>query len=81
MGTELNQSLNPSPQKALHFTLEFALILTQNILSLVVGMKNEKCLQVKMLVTQLCTTLATPWTIAHQVPLCLEFSRQEYWSG
>ena len=24
---------------------------------------------------------ATPWTIAHQVPLSMEFSRQEYWSG
>ena len=24
---------------------------------------------------------ATPWTIAHWAPLCLEFSRQEYWSG
>ena len=24
---------------------------------------------------------ATPWTIAHQVPLSVEFSRQEYWSG
>ena len=23
----------------------------------------------------------TPWTIAHQVPLSMEFSRQEYWSG
>ena len=22
-----------------------------------------------------------PWTVAHQVPLSLEFSRQEYWSG
>ena len=22
----------------------------------------------------------TPWTIAHQVPLSMEFSRQEYWS-
>ena len=21
-----------------------------------------------------------PWTIAHQVPLSIEFSRQEYWS-
>ena len=27
---------------------------------------------------QLCTTL---WTIAHQAPLSMEFSRQEYWSG
>ena len=24
---------------------------------------------------------ATPWTIAHQVPLSMEFSRHEYWSG
>ena len=24
---------------------------------------------------------AIPWTVAHQVPLSMEFSRQEYWSG
>ena len=24
---------------------------------------------------------ATPWTVAHQTPLSMEFSRQEYWSG
>ena len=24
---------------------------------------------------------ATPWTVAYQVPLSMEFSRQEYWSG
>ena len=24
---------------------------------------------------------ATTWTVAHQVPLSMEFSRQEYWSG
>ena len=24
---------------------------------------------------------ATPWTIAYQAPLSMEFSRQEYWSG
>ena len=23
----------------------------------------------------------TPWAIAHQAPLSMEFSRQEYWSG
>ena len=23
----------------------------------------------------------TPWTITHQVPLSMGFSRQEYWSG
>ena len=24
---------------------------------------------------------ATPWTIAHQAPLSMGFSRHEYWSG
>ena len=23
---------------------------------------------------------ATPWTVAHQAPLSMEFSRQKYWS-
>ena len=23
----------------------------------------------------------TPWTVAYQTPLSMEFSRQEYWSG
>ena len=23
----------------------------------------------------------TPWTVAHQAPPSMEFSRQEYWSG
>ena len=30
---------------------------------------------------QSCPTLCTPWTVAHQAPLSVEFSRQEYWSG
>ena len=25
--------------------------------------------------------LATPWTVAHQAPLPMGFSRQDYWSG
>ena len=33
------------------------------------------------LVTKSCLTLATPWTVAHQDPLFMEFSRQENWSG
>ena len=27
------------------------------------------------------STLATPWTVAHQALLSMGFSRQEYWSG
>ena len=26
-------------------------------------------------------SFVTPWTIARHVPLSMEFSRQEYWSG
>ena len=30
---------------------------------------------------QSCLTLPTPWTVAHQAPLFMEFSGQEYWNG
>ena len=26
-------------------------------------------------------SFATPWTIAHQAPLSMEFPRQEFWAG
>ena len=32
-------------------------------------------------VTQSCLTLCNPWTVTRQASLCIEFSRQEYWSG
>ena len=32
-------------------------------------------------VAQSCPTLCDPWTVAHQVPLSMGFSRKEYWSG
>ena len=31
--------------------------------------------------TELHPTLSTPWAVACQAPLSMEFSRQEYWSG
>ena len=34
-----------------------------------------------MIVTQLCSTLCDPWPVAHQAPLSMGFSREEYWSG
>ena len=33
-----------------------------------------------LFITPLCLTLS-PWTVAHQAPLSMEFSRQEYWNG
>ena len=32
-------------------------------------------------VAQLCLTLCDRWTVAHQAPSSMRFSRQEYWSG
>ena len=37
------------------------------------GAESESCNCVRF--------FATPWTIAYQAPLSMEFSRQEYWSG
>ena len=39
------------------------------------------CWNVKVFVTQLWLTLATPRTVACQASLSMEFSRQEYWGG
>ena len=33
------------------------------------------------LVAKLCLILVTSWTVAHQAPLSMGFSSQEYWSG
>ena len=33
------------------------------------------------LVAKSCLTIVTPWTVARQAPLSMEFSRQEYRSG
>ena len=33
------------------------------------------------LVASVMSDSVTPWTVAHQAPLSMGFSRQEYWSG
>ena len=42
-----------------------------------------QCMKVKSEseVAQSCSTLATAWTVAHQAPPSMGFSRQKYWSG
>ena len=44
---------------------------------------NERCVRFYTggFVAKLCPTLATPWTIAHQAPITMGISRQEYRSG
>ena len=43
-------------------------------------LRNGVCVCLCVLVTQSCL-FATPWTVAHQAPLSMEFSRQEYWGA
>ena len=38
-------------------------------------------MKVKVKPLSLVRLLVTPWTAAHQAPLSMGFSRQEYWSG
>ena len=44
-------------------------------------MAGFKALDDGGLLAKSCPTLATPWTVARQVPLSMGFSRQEYWNG
>ena len=39
------------------------------------------CVRACMRTQLLSCVFATPWTVAHQAPLSMGFSRQEYWSG
>ena len=43
------------------------------------GMKTHQ--EFGGLVAKLCPTLVTSWTVAHQAPPSMGFSKQEYWSG
>ena len=42
---------------------------------------NSPKLNVKLKSFSHVRLLATPWTVAHQAPPSMEFSRQDYWSG
>ena len=35
----------------------------------------------KVLVPQAVQLFSIPWTVGYQIPLSMEFSRQEHWSG
>ena len=41
----------------------------------------NRLLKVKVLVAQSCPALCHPGSVAHQAPLSMGFSRQEYWGG
>ena len=44
------------------------------------GLEDLK-VKVRVKPFSLVRLFVTPWTVAHQAPLSMGFSRQEYWSG
>ena len=48
--------------------------------TLVISSMMPGFFRIKVLVTQSCLTLCDPMTVAHHVPLSMEFSREGYWS-
>ena len=62
--------------KCISFPIKFHWHLPLSLIDhLFVGGKKWKS------VNQSCLTLCHQWSVAHQTPLCMGFSRQEYWSG
>ena len=47
----------------------------------VAGTDQRKQEAVKVKLLSRVQLFTTPWSIAHQAPQSMEFSRQEYWSG
>ena len=71
----------PPPTTAVHPTAFYSTHQTLYICWFCLTALSFFCLICGDLVTKSCPTLATPWTVAHQAPLSMGFSRQEYWSG
>ena len=42
---------------------------------------SKACSKLMPEILSVMSNSVTPWTVAHQAPLSMEFSRQEYWSG
>ena len=42
---------------------------------------HKQRIQFSCSVVSVTSDSVTPWTVAHQAPLSMGFSRQEYWSG
>ena len=79
MHPKLPYSLHPLALK-LHMCQQSFILMGVHFIAWAVLRGKHKCL------TGVCThavmfAFVIPWTVAHQAPLSMEFSRQEYWSG
>ena len=52
-----------------------------NFVSLNLLMQTIKALCVDVSCSVLSNSFVIPWIVAYQIPLSMEFSQEEYWSG
>ena len=57
------------------------LVLLGRVLGSTTSPEQSHVMSFIIVVWSLSHIFATPWTVAHQAPLSMKFSRQEYWSG
>ena len=67
---------NSSPGSSVHGILQ-----ARTLQWVAISSSNAWKWKVKVKSLSRVRLLATPWTAAHQAPLSMGFSRQEYWSG
>ena len=72
MGRDLSTHGTLTPIGLLHYCITLS-ITHKRWLHLSASFATESC--------SVASNSATPWTVAHQTPLSMEFSRQEYWNG
>ena len=79
-GPPATKGPEPHPQtKSPHKNFQHTPTVRQN--DVLENMSSPICVCVRARsVVQLCP-FVTPWTVAHQAPLSMGFSRQKYWSG
>ena len=58
------------------FKCHYTLFPSKGMITRIFGRNAIKCVLISHV-----RLFVTPWTVAHQAPLSMEFSRQEYWSG
>ena len=70
----VNRFLSPSTSRKRFFPSQESLWESHEIFLLIVKFTYRVCLLSRVWL------FATPWTVAHQVPLSMGFSRQKYWN-
>ena len=67
----------------IYMTEYYSAIKKNDVLPFADGRREDYtwCVHVCLLASVVSDSLRPPWTIAHQVPLSIGFSRQEHWSG